>query len=780
MWRTVALFAHSPSDMGHEDPVRVHLQRVAERAAEYATAFGQEHEAYIAGLLHDLGKYGKLFQQRLEGKAHHVDHWSAGAWAALTKYHDPGIVATVLAIQGHHVGLQEASKDALKGLNPAKLREQHPQSLRLSEPDLEQLLALFAADGLKLPDTFPGSAYEGLSLESPAAKMLDVRMLFSALVDADFVETEAHFQAAGPDGPTYRPSGPGLEPERALPTLLSYADRLQRQATAAPEVNGLRADLLAACLAAGELPQGLFTLTAPTGTGKTLSMLALALKHAAQHGLRRVVMVIPYLTIIEQTARAYRDALAELGGPDLVDRYVLEDHSLVQEGASGRDQSCTDQDNENEYLRQTRLLAENWDAPLIITTSVRFLESLFANRSARCRKLHRLAKSVILFDEVQTLPLRLAVPTLATLSRLGERYGTSIVFATATQPAFGHLDEHVQRFGHAGWQPREIVPAALELFDRARRTAVIWPEDTMQSVSWDEIADEVTEESRILCVVNLKRHARILVERLYERGLDGLSHLSTSMCPVHRGVVLDAVRRRLEAGEPCRLISTQCVEAGVDVDFPVVIRAWGPLDAIAQAAGRCNRNGRAELGSVRVFVPEPEEGRQIYPDGAYQQAASVATILLRDLSSEDMDIHDPELFSRYYRELYSLKDLADSNDELTGAIRMQDFVEVARLYRVIKQDAINVVVPYDLKVHADLAQRARESGLTREWITAARPHTVGMYRPKRGDAVWTYLEPVPVGRRRESSDEWFIYLGEDHYDHLMGLVPVELMHCLIG
>jgi len=408
-------------------------------------------------------------------------------------------------------------------------------------------------------------------------------------------------------------------------------------------------------------------------------------------------------------------------------------------------------------------LRENWDAPLIVTTSVQLLESLFANRPSACRKLHRLAGSVILFDEVQTLPPKLAVPTLATLSRLTERYGSSVVFSTATQPAFDSFDERVRDLSPGGWSPKEIVASAPALFQRTRRFEVGWDLEPPQS--WESIAPELADHRQALCIVNLKRHALALAGLLEQRKLPGLCHLSTNMCPAHREQVLAKVRQRLDAKEPCVLISTQCVEAGVDVDFPVVYRALAPLESIAQAAGRCNRNGRLTgRGLVKVFVPE-DEG---YPPGAYGQAASIASALFKTRGSEGMDLQSADLFRLYYEMFYDLTGVAASDRgkarKLDEAIRRQDFVETAELYRLIEQDAISVLMPFDEVAFSALTARLRKTGrLTAEWIRDARPHTVSLIRPQDGDPVQRFLNPAPVGKG-ETSDDWFVYLNADHYD----------------
>lgn len=770
---TSKYLAHSANYHGNSELLCQHLQDVGRRAGDFAADFNAKKEAELTGLLHDLGKYGNLFKKRLEGEVRGVDHWSPGAWAALMNYKQKGI-ASAIAIQGHHIGLKQADRDALQELNPAKLQANHPQSLKLSEANYVTLIQRCMADGLNLPtpDNICESIYEGINTRFPAASMLDIRMLYSALVDADFIETEAHFQGGTDGRKRYREKRPNLSPKRTLFYLQTYLDELATESKASSDVNQLRANLLNACLETAHAPQGVFTLTAPTGTGKTLSMLSFALAHAVHHKLRRVIIVVPYLTVIEQTVKEYRKALAEITGTEDTKHYILEHHSLA--GIRNPDAGEGDQDMEDEFRRRARLLAENWDAPIVVTTSVQLLESLFSNRPSACRKLHRIASSVILFDEVQTLPVSVVIPTLATLSHLAERYRTTVVFATATQPAFTHLDVHVKTYSKAGWQPKEIVPQELNLFEHAKRTKVEWPE-LDRPKSWEEIAKWFADQDQALCIVNLKKHALRLFKELQANGVEGLFHLSTSMCPAHRQIVLEEVRRRLIKKEPCRLISTQCVEAGVDLDFPIVYRAFGPLDAIAQAAGRCNRNGRSKIAPVHVFFPE-DEG---YPDGTYRQAASVTRILLKRHGAESMDIHNPEIFNEYFRELYSLAKPELKKPELLNAIKRQDFVQTAELYRVIEKEALNILVPYDLDIYRGLKEEVRQAGLNRKWIASARPYTIGLFRPKRDAPISTYLVPVPLGRGK-SADDWFIYTKPEHYHADTGLVPPEGMECLIG
>jgi CRISPR/Cas system-associated endonuclease/helicase Cas3 len=416
------------------------------------------------------------------------------------------------------------------------------------------------------------------------------------------------------------------------------------------------------------------------------------LEHAERNGLKRIILVVPFLSIIEQTAKIYREVFKSFPA-----NYVLEHHSLAGLGSED-----AREDAEAVSERARRLLSENWDAPIIITTNVQLLESLFSNRPSACRKLHNLMESVIMFDEAQTLPQTLAVPTLAALSHLSTTYRSTVLFATATQPAFDTLDHAVRAQVPGGWRPDEAALDHAQLYRGLRRYEVIWPADG-ETKNWAELAAELRVEEQVLCVVNLKRHAQALLEELQNDA--SIFHLSTNLCAVHRRAVLDEVRDRLAHQLPCRLISTQCIEAGVDVDFPVVYRSLAPLDAIAQAAGRCNREGRltdatgkSRLGQVRVFEPEVNgDYRKRYPTRAYFQATEVTRSMLlskKHSGFAGLDLNDPQIFREYYRALYDLSKPETQNTELISAITNADFVRVAQEYRLIDQSAIQVLVPY--------------------------------------------------------------------------------------
>jgi CRISPR-associated helicase Cas3/CRISPR-associated endonuclease Cas3-HD len=745
-------FAHSANEFGKWHPLAEHLASVSKLARAFMRGRNGDEEAALAGVLHDLGKYGDRFQDRLHGKDKGLDHWSQGASLALRQH----AVAAALAIEGHHIGLQRGSKDSLRRLLPGNLSAAVLPGLALSEPNVERLLSLAAKDGIEFA---PPSSFALNSWAQAVSAMLDVRLLFSCLVDADFLDTESHFEGDA-QGKRPRPEGPKLEASAALAALDAYMASLRADTGAQVAVRHARETLWSAVVCASHADPGTFTLTAPTGSGKTLAMLKFALEHAKKHGLKRIVLAVPFLTVIEQTARIYRTVFKASQ-----DNFVLEHHSLAGLGAEAEQR-----DAEGANERQRRLLAENWDAPIVLTTNVQLLESLFSNRPSSCRKLHNLMDSVILFDEAQSLPQHLAVPTLAALSHLSAAYRSTVVFATATQPAFDTLNEPVKKHAVQGWQPIEVVPEHPALFAALKRVAVRWPESG-EKRTWIQLADELRGLEQALVVVNLKRHALAILSELTRT--ESVSHLSTNLCAEHRRAVMDRVRAQLAAGLPCRLVSTQCVEAGVDVDFPIVFRAMAPLESIAQAAGRCNREGRlneqGRLGEVVVFEPGEEDGwRKRFPTHSYYQATQVTQALLK-LHDNSLDINDPEIFRAYYHRLYNLNDLASQNADLTRAIQELNFVEIAKAYRLIVQDAIQVLVPWADRYDEflELRTEADRQGISANWMRRAQGLAVSVYRTSGGSPAWA----IPAKQRRGGvSDEWFILEG-DFYDDTLGLNP---------
>lgn len=545
-----------------------HLQGVAAQARKFATHFKSGDWAELAGRWHDLGKYNPDFQAYLrknngliedEESGHvptHVDHSTAGAIHATEKL---GALGRILAyvIAGHHAGLPDWEPQTGGSLRERlQRRELLKQTLSADIPS-----ELLEAQQPSIPDIVD---QKGLALW--------VRMLFSCLVDADFLDTEAFMN---PERASSRGTYPGLAELKQL--FDEHMARLTRQAPDTP-INRRRADILRQCRERASERPGIFSLTVPTGGGKTLSGMAFALDHAIAHSKQRIIHVIPYTSIIEQTADIFRSIFGEA---------VIEHHSNL------------DPDKET---RESRLATENWDAPIIVTTSVQFFESLFAARTSRCRKLHNLVNSVVIIDEAQLLPPAFLQPILDALNLLVERYGMTLVLSTATQPA---LETRTDTFGHIHLRGlnnvREIMKDPEALHHDFKRVEITLPEDFSTSVDWPELAEEVSEHRQALTIVNTRAHAR----ELYAHLPPDTHHLSASMCGQHRAHVLAEIKAKLQCQKPVRVVSTQLVEAGVDLDFPVVFRALAGLDSIAQAAGRCNREGGLGKGQVKVFVPPP-------------------------------------------------------------------------------------------------------------------------------------------------------------------------------
>jgi len=586
-----------PESSGQWQFLSTHLSNVAGLAGEFAAPLNLINEARLAGLLHDLGKYADRFQARLKNASiHGINHWAAGTAHAAQNLK---ALAVAFAADGHHTGIPALHEnDAGQSLkNTVQKFADHSHRLELTgqcPESLDQLIARLSLDGLTLPPFSPRKIED--KIEVKFAEAFRTRMLFSCLVDADFLDTEKHFSPAQ----SKKRVVPDLQPDQAWELL---RENLAAKSTVGP-VNVLRKQLLLDCLNAAQKPPGLFTLTAPTGSGKTLSSLAFALQHIIHHNaklgaddpnrFRRIIVVIPYTSIIEQTARVYREDLfeAKFGGD-----YVLEHHSAIAPREQKSDRS---RDAEEDRLRRARLATENWASPLVVTTNVQFFESLFSNRPSDCRKLHNIGRSVVLFDEVQTLPPSLVPSLLSGVRLLTRDYGVTAVFMTATQPAFASAGGALPY----DWKPEPISTNEAGLAEALRRTKIQLPQPG-QSFSWADMAVKLAAEPQSLCVVNTTKDARELFKLVREIQTDGTFHLSARMCPAHRQEKLQYIRGQLSAGQPCRLISTQLIEAGVDVDFPIAYRALGPLDSIiVTEACRCEflyragRVGKAEKAGV--------------------------------------------------------------------------------------------------------------------------------------------------------------------------------------
>lgn len=658
-----------------------HLKTVAALAAEFSKTFDtvevSKRWAYLAGLWHDLGKYRPGFQSyvrlannpdaHIENKVggREKTHSSAGALWAIQEFErthgvNGKLAGRVLAylIAGHHAGLHDWDD----GLKP-----------RLESPDshqeLTEALAVKPRQDILHPSDVPFDPDLKRVPGGASGFALWVRMLFSCLVDADFLDTEAHFDR---NKSARRQGFPSLDQMRQ-----TFDAHMASLAVADTQINALRADILRQCRAKATLPAGFFSLTVPTGGGKTLSSLAFALEHARTTAISRVIYAIPYTSIIEQTADVFRDVFKSLGYEVLV-----EHHS--QADAAEKDETAL-----------SRLACENWDAPLVVTTNVQLFESLFAAKTSRCRKLHNLVNSVIVLDEAQQLPPAFLQPILDVLNILVKHYGVTVVLCTATQPALSSTTYFDASKNLRGLENvREIIDDPDALFDALERVQVELPPDWTTHTTWVDIAAQLCAENCVLTIVNTRKAARELQSIMPPDTL----HLSALMCGAHRKDVINHIKQRLKAKregvdqEPLRVISTQLVEAGVDIDFPVVYRALAGLDSIAQAAGRCNREGRLNgKGRVVVFVP-PEPS----PPGHLRKGADAC---IATLHGQAQDPLARALFDRYFKEFYHSVDL-DSHcivdmlkvEPRTLAMQFRSAAEAFRL--IDDQDTAPVVVRY--------------------------------------------------------------------------------------
>jgi CRISPR-associated endonuclease/helicase Cas3 len=649
-------------------------------AADFSQAFESfpvtQRWAYLAGLWHDLGKYRPGFQRYLmqsdnpdahiEGKVggREKTHSAAGAlWAIQTLEEKHGaegkLAARVLAylIAGHHAGLDDWEAGLAPRLDGADSKTEFAEARNAMPPGS----ILSAGDFVPSLKQIPGGS-DGFALW--------VRMLFSCLVDADFLDTEAHFDAGKPDK---REGFPTLDAMQqafdAHMAALSVADT---------PVNNLRASILHQCRDKAALPAGFFSLTVPTGGGKTLSSLAFALNHALAHKKRRIIYAIPYTSIIEQTADVFRGVFKSLG-----DEVLIEHHS--QADAVEKDETA-----------RSRLACENWDAPLVVTTNVQLFESLFAAKTSRCRKLHNLIGSVIVLDEAQQLPPEFLQPILDVLNLLVKHYGVTVVLCTATQPALNSTSYFDSGKGlpRGLENVREIIDEPDQLFDALQRVKVELPPDWTTPTPWVVTATQLSQEDCVLTIVNTRKAAREL-QRLMP---PDTVHLSALMCGAHRKDVIAQIKARLKAKregrdtQPLRVVSTQLVEAGVDIDFPVVYRALAGLDSIAQAAGRCNREGRlSDKGRVVIFVP-PERP----PAGHLRKGAEACISTLQGQANDPLA---RKLFAQYFKEFYYSVDL--DGKKIYPMLKVEpktlsvQFRTAAEAFRLIEdEDMAMVVVRY--------------------------------------------------------------------------------------
>lgn len=679
-------YAHSRDGTPEKEwqPLEEHLKGVAAKAEKMADAFGAGPWGRTAGFLHDLGKCTEGFQARLRGGPV-VDHASAGAQEAVHRFGPIAGKLLAYTLSGHHGGLPDGVSGKKTDLN---------RRLAKCLPALGDAIQEVLSDlSLPNPPLRPGPE-PGFSLSFFA------RMVFSCLVDADFLDTE---EFLAPERSFSRHGGPGAE--ELWPCLKPFLDTLQADEKQAP-LNQWRNAILRASLNKAQQPQGIYSLTVPTGGGKTISSLAFASKHALAHGLRRVIYAIPYTSIIEQNAEVFRDILG--------DEAVLEHHSNL---------SVPDEEDTAEYERylRARLVAQNWDAPLVVTTNVQLFESLFANRPSRCRKLHNIAKSVIILDEAQMLPRQVLLPCLEALRELVANYGCTVVLCTATQPALSDAET----LKKAKLEPIEIAPEPATLYREFRRVQVHVEPDSMDSRA---LAERLAEEGQGLCIVNTRRQAREVFLALCKlTGPEGMFHLSALMYPRHRSEKIQQIKKALAQGGRCRCISTQLIEAGVDVDFPVVWRAMAGIDSLAQAAGRCNREGRLkDKGKLHIFELSDETGHlPASLKEPIQEGRTVLRLFDDPLSLEAVHSYFENLFWRQ-RDRLDTKDVIGSLAHGFKDLQFQ-FARAAADFQCFDSPGEAVLVCPEEPAREEIIAGLRHSPTPGKFLRKAQVFTVQLY-----------------------------------------------------
>lgn len=724
-------------ESGREQTVKEHLNNVAQLSSAFSDVFGEAEMGQLIGLYHDIGKYSHDFQRyirlpeekQIRGS---VDHSTAGTQYVLQqpgKSLDANLekMAAGFAIAGHHGGIPDQGTKIDNDGKKLVVRLK-----RQISSDFKEGMKSDALPVLTFPDTTINIHYLSDLFRKNASVsdrefsfMAYVRMLYSCLVDADYLDTESFMK----DGQVNRGR---FEP------LSKLRDRVDAyiEPFFSPK-NSLavkRTEILKECIAAGDSAEhSLYQLTVPTGGGKTISSLAFAMHYAmaVQPKRQRIIYVIPYTSIIEQTADVFRRIVGE--------NQVIEHHHQVS------------WDDVNEEDSPKRLATENWDAPLIVTTNVQFFESLFSNRSSKCRKLHNIANSIIIFDEAQMIPIGFLKACMEIIRELTDRYHCTAVFCTATQPSLGEFFPEDRK-------PVEIVSHQEENYLTFRRCKI-----SMMQETWDmsKLIDELGKQEQCLCIVNRKKTANQLYDRLPS---EGRYYLTTNLYPNHRREVLKKIRQRLKEGKRCRVISTSLVEAGVDFSFPMVYREMAGLDNIIQSAGRCNREHERHPEDSRTVVFRLEEESKL-PAYITQQACEAAIVAAK--YGNDIDL--PDAIHEYFQGIHQIKNLDTAG--IFGLLENghEPFIEVADRFKLIKDDTISVFIPQawdteEVDMLRDLSERIRNGYASRQDMRKAGSYTVSIYPDK-------YKSLLDAGKLVQVADDYAVLIDLSVYDKEKGLLP---------
>lgn len=645
--------------------VKAHLTGTAKLAGKFAAKFGKEDWGYCCGMLHDIGKYSAAFQKKIKESSNcKVDHATAGAQLCMKLGGYYPFLSYCIA--GHHAGMPDYGNSAISsslcGRREKKIEDYEAYKEEIQIPELQSA---------------PIKIEQGKNLDFSLSTF--IRMLYSCLVDADFLDTEFFMK----NEQTERMAGQPMDV--LLKKLENYiSDWLLNQDIGS--VNGRRTEILKHCLEEGSRKKGIFRLTVPTGGGKTIASFAFALKHAVANKMDRVIYVIPYTSIIEQNAQVFREIVGF--------NNVLENHCNVDYDGS-------------EELRPMQLASENWDKPIVVTTNVQFFESLFSNKSSKCRKIHNIANSVIVFDEAQMLPIDYLKPCLSMIQELTESYGVSAVLCTATQPSLDQFFPHVEEIV-------ELCPRMEEQFRFFERVTY----QNIGIVSKVSLTERLAEEQSVLCIVNTKKDAQELYHMLEG---EGVYHLSTSMYPKHRKRILACVRERLLNKEKCILISTSLVEAGVDLDFACVYRQIAGIDSIIQAAGRCNREGERSAEESRVFVFGLEGER---PVRNQRQQIDIAKAVLHDYGN----LADLACITNYFVRLYKARGDSLDKKHIMEEFKNKDyhFAKVGREFQLIEENTKTIFIGKEQEAE-ELLEEIKIKGISKERMRKAGQYCIQVY-----------------------------------------------------
>lgn len=706
-----AALAHISEDGNRIQTVAEHLQGTAEMAREFAGAFDAAEQGELAGLLHDIGKYSEAFQRRIQENGPRVDHSTAGAQEAFARRQIP----VSFAVAGHHGGLpdgghrQDTADDAtLFG-----------RSRKRVEP----------YDRWQQEVTLPSTSLPTWSMNDNLTAAFYTRMLYSCLVDADYLDTET-FMDGSP-----APRGDGAPIEELLTKVRARAAQYLQSSDVSP-VTQQRNAVLQAAMACGRTgEQGLYTLTVPTGGGKTFASLAYALEHAAAHDMDRVIYVIPYMSIIDQTAHTFAELLGE--------ENVLAHYSSAE-------YLMKDQENLTPHEYRQLLATENWDAPVIVTTAVQFFESLYANKSSRCRKLHNIANSVVIFDEAQTLPSDYLYPCVSAITQLVQHYHVTAVLCTATQPALEPIIHELA----SELTIREISPDPNMLYETLRRVTLC----DAGTLAKQDLQETLSGLPQVLCIVNRRKTAQELYEAL---PAEGSYCLTTLLCAADRKRQLTEIRDRLREGLPCRVVSTSLIEAGVDVDFPVVYREQCGLDSLLQAAGRCNREGKRSADSSKVY-------RFILQDCPAPQMLQRSIGALQYTLRHHENLNTPEAIHCYFHELFykiQSRQSLDKKDILSAFTNGIEgccfpFARVAEMFQIIETPTRNVYLPID--GGQDLCDRLRRGLVSRSLYRQLGAYSISCYEQQ-------FRALDAAGALEIMQDGNAILLDSHYYDRHVGL-----------